>query len=124
MAHLDRRPAHRLTQAQAAELLGVHPITVAQMVSRGRLTPVKRWAKAGLLRADVERLSLERWRPGDPTWLTTSEVADILGVTGPQVSQLARRGFLPFERTPDGRRVYRPDQGRGHRQGSPRALSR
>ncbi|MDQ3223608.1 MAG: helix-turn-helix domain-containing protein [Gemmatimonadota bacterium] len=60
MPDLDRRPAHRLTHAQAAELLGVHPITVAQMVTQGRLTPVKRWAKAGLLHADVERQSLER----------------------------------------------------------------
>ena len=34
----------------------------------------------------------------------------MLGVTQPRVSQLARRGFLPFERTPDGRRVFRPTQ--------------
>ncbi len=34
----------------------------------------------------------------------------MLGVTGPRVSQLARRGFLPYERTPDGRRVFRSAQ--------------
>ena len=50
-------------------------------------------AKAGLLRADVERRTLARWRPGDPTWMTTTKVAAVLGVTGPRVSQLARRGF-------------------------------
>ena len=51
-----------------------------------------------------------RWRPGDPTWMTTIEVAAVLGVTGSRVSQLARRGFLPYERTPGGRRVFRPAQ--------------
>ncbi|MDQ3663418.1 MAG: helix-turn-helix domain-containing protein [Actinomycetota bacterium] len=71
---------------------------------------MQKWAKAGLLRADVERRSLERWRTGYPTWLTTTEVAAALGVTRPRVSQLARRGFLPYERTPDGRRVFRPGQ--------------
>ncbi len=69
-----------------------------------------KWAKAGLLRADVERRTLERWKPGDPTWMTTTEVAAVLGVTQPRVSQLARRGFLPYEATPAGRRVFRPAQ--------------
>jgi len=110
MPDLDRRPAHRLTQAQAADLLGVSTARVAELVAEGRLTPVAKWAKAGLLRADVERRTLERWRPGDPTWLTTAEVAAVLGVTGPRVSQHARRGFLPYERTPGGRRVFRPAQ--------------
>ncbi len=66
---------------------------VAELVGEGKLTPVAKWAKAGLLRADVERRSLERWTPGDPSWLTTTEVAELLGVTQPRVSQLARRGF-------------------------------
>jgi len=34
----------------------------------------------------------------------------MLGVTQPRVSQLVRRGFLPYEQTPDGRRVFRPAQ--------------
>ena len=100
MPDLDRRPAYRLTPAQAADLLGVSTARVAELVAEGRLTPVQKWAKAGLLRADVERRTLERWRPGDPTWMTTAEVAELLGVTQPRGSQLARRGFLPFERTP------------------------
>jgi len=107
---LDRHPAYRLTQAQAADLLGVSTARVAELVGQGRLTPVAKYAKAGLLRADVERRSLERWRPGDPTWLTTTQVAEVLGVTQPRVSQLARRGFLPYEQAPDGRRVFRPGQ--------------
>ncbi len=85
MPDLDRRPAYRLTQAQAADLLGVSTARVAELVGQGRLTPVAKWVKAGLLRADVERL-LERWKPGDPTWLTTGEVAAVLGVTQPRVS--------------------------------------
>jgi hypothetical protein len=57
---------------------------VAELFGEGRLTPVANWAKSGLLRADVERRSLERWRPGDPSWLTTTEVAAVLGVTQPR----------------------------------------
>ena len=79
-----------------------------------------RHAAAGLLRADVERRSLERWRPGDPAWMTTTQVAKRLGVTRARVSQLARRGFLPYERTRTGRRVFRPAQvaviARAHRE--------
>ncbi len=37
---LDRRPAYRLTQAQAADLLGVSVARVAELVADGRLTPV------------------------------------------------------------------------------------
>ena len=105
MPDLDRLPACRLTQAQAADLLGVSTARIAELVGEGRLTPVAKWAKAGLLRADVERRTLERWKPGDPTWLTTTEAAEVLGVTRARASQLAERGFLPYERTPDGRRV-------------------
>jgi len=55
MPDLDRRPAYRLTHAQAAGLLGVSTARVAELVGEGRLTPVAKYAKAGLLRADVER---------------------------------------------------------------------
>jgi len=58
----------RLTHAEAAELLGVHPGSVARWVVEGKLRPIRPYAKAGLLRADVERLSLARWREGDPSW--------------------------------------------------------
>ncbi len=49
---LDPHPAHRLTQAQAAGLLGVSTARVAELVGEGRLTPVAKYAKAGLLRHD------------------------------------------------------------------------
>ena len=104
------RPADRMTHAEAAELLGVHPGSVARWVVAGTLRPISPYAKAGLLRADVERLSLARWREGDPSWLTAAQVAERLGVTRPRVYQLSDAGRLPYERTPDGRRLYRPGQ--------------
>ncbi len=52
MPDLDRRPAYRLTHAQAAGLLGVSTARVAELVGEGRLTPAGKYAKAGLLRAE------------------------------------------------------------------------
>ena len=103
-------PVDRMTHAEAAELLGVHPGSVARWVVEGKLRPVSPYAKAGLLRADVEQLSLERWHEGAPWWLTAAQVAERLGVTRPRVYQLSDAGRLPYERTPDGRRLYRPGQ--------------
>ena len=45
--HFDRFPAYRLTQARAADLLGVSTARVAELVGEGRLTPVAKWAKSG-----------------------------------------------------------------------------
>jgi len=103
-------PADGLTHAEAAELLGVHPGTVARIIRRGELTTPSKWAKAGLSRADVERLSLARWRPSSTTWLTIAQAAQVLGVTPPRVRQLANSGRLPYERSPAGRRLFRPAQ--------------
>lgn len=102
-------PPYRLTHAQAAALLGVSMTTIGRLVASGEL-PHPPQVKAGILRADVERLSARRWHPGDPGWITTTEVAGVLGVSQPRVSQLARRGFLPFEHGSDGRRLFRPAQ--------------
>ena len=91
-------------------MLGVHPGTVARIIRRGELTTPSKWAKAGLSRADVERLSLARWRPGNPEWLTIAQAAEVLGVTPPRVRQLAEAGRLPYERSPAGRRLFQPAQ--------------
>jgi predicted site-specific integrase-resolvase len=64
--HADDLPSHRLTHAQAAALLGVHPITVSTWVSQGKLPIVARHARANLLRSDVETLAASRWRHGEP----------------------------------------------------------
>ncbi len=106
----DEEPGtERLTYAQAAELLGVHPRTVARMIRRGELadplTPM-----AGLLRFDVERLSLARWRRGDRTWLTTAQIGEQLGLSRPRVYQLSNAGTLPYQCSGEGRRLFRPGQ--------------
>ena len=85
-----------LSVAQAAEVLGVHPGTVAKMVSQGRLTKACKHQRQGLDLRDVEELALERWRrPGHPYWVTTREAAEILGVSATRVRQLVRRDLLP-----------------------------
>jgi len=65
---------------------------------------------AHVLREDVERLSAKRWRPGDPKWLTATQVAEVLGVTQPRVSQLANAGKLTYKVGPGGRKLFRPGQ--------------
>ena len=100
----------RLTHAEAAALLGVHEGTVARMVRRGELKTPAKWAKAALSQAEVERLSLARWSPGSATWLTIAQAAEVFGVTPPRVRQLANSGRLPYERSPAGRRLFRPAQ--------------
>ena len=59
------------------------------LVGEARLTPVAKGAKAGLLRADVERRILVRWKPGDPTWITTAEVANVQ--PHPHIRKIKRR---------------------------------
>ena len=85
-----------LSVAQAAEVLGLHPGTVAKMVSQGRLTKACKHQRQGLNLRDVEELALEKWRcPGHPYWLTTRDPAEILGVSATRVRQLVRRDRLP-----------------------------
>lgn len=110
MPGIEEPPIQQLTYAQAAEMLGVHEITVWRMVRRGDLTTKAKWAKTGLLRSDVERLSLERWRPGSRTWLTATQVAEQLELSPPRIYQLSNAGRLPYKWGPDGRRLFRPQQ--------------
>ena len=56
-ADTDDSPPYRLTHAQAARILGVHELSVTRMVRQGRLPQFAPYAKAGLLRSDVEALS-------------------------------------------------------------------
>lgn len=103
-------PADRLTHAQAAAILGVHRITVSTWVITGALPSLGRYAKANLRRSDVETLAAARWRPGDPSWLTTDQAAAMLGVSRVRVTQLIAAGRLPAERHPSGRWLFRPGQ--------------
>ena len=53
----------------------------SKWVSQRRLPSVGCQVKANLLLSDVGRLSAARWQPGDPSWLTTAQVAQVLGVS-------------------------------------------
>jgi len=57
---LDRRSAYRLTQAQAADLLGISTARVAELVGEGRLTPVAKWVQAGPTPAEVASATLTK----------------------------------------------------------------
>jgi hypothetical protein len=81
MRGTDDVPPYRLTHAQAALLLGVKEQTLSKWVSKGGLPSVGYYAKRNLLRSDVERASAARWRLGDPSWVTTSQAAAVMGVT-------------------------------------------
>jgi hypothetical protein len=106
----DDVPPYRLTHGQAAVLLSVKEQTVSKWVSKGRLPSVGHYAKRNLLRSDVEKLSAARWRPGDPSWLTTSQAAAVMGLTPVRINQLARSGRLPHEVSRHGWRLFRPAQ--------------
>ena len=64
-----------------------------QRASAGHRARIRR-----LDRAEVEVLGLERRRPGDDYWLSSTEAAEILGVSTTRVKQLARDGRLPAVR--------------------------
>ncbi len=112
------RPSDGVTQAQAAEVLGVHPTTVARLVRAGELTAYgSPHARRRLSRAEVEALALSRHpsrgkhrRDGDGYWVGRAEAARILGVTPGRVSQLVKAERIPHERAADGSRVFRRQQ--------------
>lgn len=89
-------PLLGISGAEAAEILGMHELSVARLVMRGVLRKPAKGARRALDRAEVERLALERYRPGHPYWLTTPEAADVLGVTRARVHQLVTAGRLPY----------------------------
>jgi excisionase family DNA binding protein len=47
--------------------------------------------------------------PSQSQWYTTSDVAQLLGVTVHGVRWLARNGRLPYEATASGQRLFRHD---------------
>ncbi len=112
MPGVEELPTERLTYAQAAEMLGVHEITVLRMVRRGDLATKAKWAKTGLLRADVEQLSLQRWRPGKHTWLTTTQVGEQLGVSRSRICQRPTPACSPSDATRKGAGCTAPRRSR------------
>lgn len=95
-----------LTHAEAAAILDVHPVSVANMVQTGVLLPLRRGVARQLPRQQVEALAIVRWsatRTRSRYFLNTNQAAEVLGVTRARVYQLTRRGFLPAVET--GRRA-------------------
>jgi Helix-turn-helix domain len=106
------RGEHRIgiSAAEAAEILGIHELSVSRLLGRGILRKAIPHRKIGLDRADVERIALERNAHRDHRyWTTTAGAAEILGVTANRVRQLVDRGFLPAVRH-DGRWYLRRHQ--------------
>jgi predicted site-specific integrase-resolvase len=91
-------PTSGLSGAEAAEILGTSRQAVYRLVNTGVLPKSVAHQHGGLDRDDVERVALERWKPGHPYWITSSEVAQILGVNPARVRQIVARGFLPAVR--------------------------
>lgn len=98
-----------LSGAEAAEILGISEMSVARLVMQGVLHKQVKHQRRGLDLAEVERVSLERYRRGHPYWLTTREAAAVLGVSDERVRQLVAADRLPcVERK--GRRLFRRPQ--------------
>ena len=58
---------------------------------------------------------MARWQPAesvrqDAYWVTTRRAAELLGVNGSRVRQLAVDGRIPYETTPSGQRLFRRQQ--------------
>jgi hypothetical protein len=85
------RPILGLSGVEAGEILGVTALTVSQYVAHGVLQQAVRYQHNGLDRADVEQLSLERWKPGRPYWVTERGGPDPRDQPGPGSTSYAAR---------------------------------
>ncbi len=102
----DVRPILGLSGVEAGAIVGV---TVSQFVANGILPKAVRCQHRGLARGHVERLSLERYKPGRPYWVTERESARILGISRARVFRLRRADRLPVVEH-HGRHYYRRTQ--------------
>ena len=96
---MDRELVQRaegISGREAAAILDLaDEFSVYRLVSRGVIAKAVKHAHFGLDRAEVERVALDRWKPGHPYWATSAEAAELLGVTPNRVRQLVDREFLP-----------------------------
>jgi hypothetical protein len=102
------RPILGLTNAEAAEILGMKEVSVARLVL-GKIPKSVRYQRNGLDRDVVERLSVARYKPGHPYWVTGREAASILGLSPARVLQLRQEDRLPVV-VHKGRHYYRRPQ--------------
>jgi len=87
--HSTRRPGRCCPEWSAGS-------RTQQCRAGGILPKAVRYQHRGLDRGDVERLSLERYKPGRRYWVTEREAARILGINRARVFQLRRADRLPF----------------------------
>lgn len=87
-------PVDGISGKEAGRILGIRELSVSRLINQGVLPKAVRGQTFGLDRGDVERVALERYRPGHPYWCTSGEAADILSVSVTRV-QLIDRGFVP-----------------------------
>jgi len=119
-----------ISRVEAAELLGLSPSAVGWLIRTGELTPRRMRSRQApslderQVRELAARRMLEQQRARDRAaeavlrtrhprdghdWLTAQEVSRLLGISRVRVDQLARRGSLPFQVAPGGRRSFRAD---------------
>lgn len=100
------RTADAINLREAAELLGATTEHVKRLIDAGVLTrtPGQRWSMS---RQQVqEHLA----NPEPSKWISDTEAAAILQISKSRTSQIADKGFLPFEIGTNGRRRYRRNQ--------------
>lgn len=103
-------PILGLSGTEAAHILGVSDeLYVYRLVSQGVIPKAQKHQRFGLDRGDVERVALERYRPGHPYWATSREAEQLLGLSKSRVDQLVRAGRIPYVEH-HGRRYFRRHQ--------------
>jgi predicted site-specific integrase-resolvase len=119
-----------ISRVEAAELLGISPSGVGWLIRNGELTPRRMRSRQSpslderQVRELAARRLVEDQRARDRAaeavlrtrhpqdghdWWTAREVSRLLGISRVRVDQLARRGSLPFQVAPGGRRSFRAD---------------
>ena len=120
----------RITQAQAAEILGCHVSLIGKLVARGALTSyggraslsrdevaaLAEFRRAAQAQADADRemRTSEPARPAptppdsEHVWLSTAGAAAFMGVSVPAIAKRANHGRLPYVEN-EGRRWFRRD---------------
>jgi len=88
-------PLLGISGKEAAKILGITELSVRRLVQQGVLHKPAKYQRFALDLAEVEQVALQRYRPGHPYWLTTTEAAKLLEVTPTRVRQLVARGFVP-----------------------------
>lgn len=103
-----RKPDNQdaISQTQAAAILGLTVHQVARLVRKGISERIPN-QHPSLSRHQVEE-HLASPKPAE--WVTTTEAAEILGISKSRTGQIAGKGLLPFEVGPNGRRRFRRQQ--------------